>query len=140
MDTSKCWNTRNLIAKFSKVLCFWGCRQYQKRSEDFRRPMCKAACCDKGFDLGLVSWKVCPGIIRSILYQSLPNFIIKTPMIYLYKRPYIKSYRLFLFQLSNCEEIVHYGKVSALLRLTSTDHVTYGCHWTRHVKQKMLNI
>ena len=49
----------------------------------------------------------------------------KTLMVYLYRLTYIKSYRLFVFQLSNSKKIVHYGKVSKFLQLPSTDRITW---------------
>ena len=89
--------------------------------DDFRRTTCKAQCCYKSFDLGLVPLKVYPGIIRSILLSTFTKLWYKTPMVYLYRLPYIKSYRMFLFQLSNqerwfiTEKFLHLFDLQALI-------------------------
>ena len=57
-------------------------------------------------------------------------------MVYLYRLPYITKYRMFLSHLSNPEEMVYYGKVSAFFfRLASVDHVTMVI-----TEQDMLNL
>ena len=45
-------------------------------------------------------------------------------MVYLSKLGYIKSYRGFLFQLSNSLKMAQYGKVHLFFQMTSADHVT----------------
>ena len=114
---------------FVQILKFWNAEE----------EISKAAC----FDLGLGCWKVYPGIIRSILYQSLQHFHKITLMMYLHKLAYIKSYRGFLFQLSNGQKIVYYSTVHHLFQLTSANHVTYHTtmadDWMRLVSSPIKN-
>ena len=77
-------------------------------------------------------------LLKHYTINSLSNIAKisqKALMVYLSRSVYIGIYKIilyrgFLFQLSNSKKIVYYGKVLQFLRHPSTDHMTYGGHWT----------
>ena len=128
MDTTYSWNTTYLIVRFNNYVL--GCRLYQMRSHAF---------ITTSMGGGIVwSWPIfLKSLLKRYMIHSLSNITKmshKTFVVTLDRLAYITSYRWFLFQLSNSEKIVNYGRVSQFLWLPSADHVTYGGYWTRPVE------